>query len=377
MTSALAPDEASRALFERYPRLRKKLPHAVLAELPTPVARLEKLGAELGASRLYVKRDDLTARPYGGNKIRKLEFILGKALGERARSVMTFGVDGSNHVVATALYARKMGLECIGMLCPQTNAGYVRKNLLAHLAAGTELRHYGHGDWLRLAAEDLRFERMLLTGHTPMVVAGGGSSPLGTVGFVNAGLELAEQVAAGILPEPDRLYVALGTMGTAAGLLLGLKAAGLRTRLVAVRVVKDTIGNAARLMHLLRQTNELLHHADPDFPLVEIGPADYVLRHEFFGHKYAVFTPEGMAAVKLMADTEGLPLEGTYTGKACAAMLSDLEGGSEQTILFWNTYNSRDLTELIAGQDWTQLPQELQRYFREPLQPLDPGRADH
>ena len=78
-----------------------------------------------------------------------------------------------------------------------------------------------------------------------------------------------------------------------------------------------------------------------------------------------------------MADTEGLPLEGTYTGKACAAMLSDLEGGSEQTILFWNTYNSRDLTELIAGQDWTRLPPELQRYFREPLQPLDPGRADH
>ena len=143
MTSALAPDEASRALFERYPRLRKKLPHAVLAELPTPVARLEKLGAKLGASRLYVKRDDLTARPYGGNKIRKLEFILGQALGERARSVMTFGVDGSNHVVATALYARKMGLECIGMLCPQTNAGYVRKNLLAHLAASVARNQLG------------------------------------------------------------------------------------------------------------------------------------------------------------------------------------------------------------------------------------------
>ncbi|MHB9029110.1 MAG: pyridoxal-phosphate dependent enzyme, partial [Candidatus Latescibacterota bacterium] len=129
------------SLFRAYPLLGEKLPYISLGEFPTPAEELHHLGAVSGIGRLYIKRDDLSGNLYGGNKVRKLEFLLGEAVREGAKEVMTFGAAGSNHALAAAVYARQAGLRGILMLRPQPTARYVRKNLLRHRAVRAE-RHY-------------------------------------------------------------------------------------------------------------------------------------------------------------------------------------------------------------------------------------------
>ena len=221
-------------LFEEYPLLREKLAYVPLGEFPTPVQKLERLGAELGISQVYIKRDDLSGKLYGGNKPRKLEFILGDVLRSRAKEAMTFGGAGSNHALSTAMYAREVGLKSISMLMPQPNARYVRRNLLMSHYCGAELHPCGSGlesvrnmPLVYAAAIYQLLRHRLRKGRLPYFIPPGGSSLLGVVGFVNAALELGRQIAGGEMPEPEYIYVACGTMGTAAGLTLGLRAARL------------------------------------------------------------------------------------------------------------------------------------------------------
>ena len=132
-------------LFEQYPLLQEKLPYISLGEFPTPIQRLDQLGAKLKIGQLYIKRDDLSGKIQGGNKIRKLEFILGSALRSGAKEVITFGGAGSNHALATAIYAQQVGLKSISMLMPQPNANYVRRNLAMSHYYGAELHSCGAG----------------------------------------------------------------------------------------------------------------------------------------------------------------------------------------------------------------------------------------
>ncbi|MBT8136762.1 MAG: pyridoxal-phosphate dependent enzyme [Gammaproteobacteria bacterium] len=320
---------------------------------------------------IFLKNDGASGSLYGGNKVRKLEFLLADAARQGRSEVITFGVAGSNHALATALYAEQQGLRCISILTPQTNAGYVAKNLLAALSTNAELHHYSSESAARLGARYQQLRHRHNSGIAPLIIAGGGSSPLGTVGFVNAGLELSTQIDHGVLPEPDRLYVALGTMGTAAGLLLGLRACGRATEVVPVRVVRDDIGNLAGMQRLFAATNTLLHEADPAFPLLDFDVAE--IRHEQFGRKYAVFTEDGMAAKQLLAQRCGIALEGTYTAKAVAALLADRDAGrlAGKNVLYWHTYNAVDLRPRIAGLDYRELPRDFHQYFERPVQPLD------
>ena len=131
-------------LFEHYHLLAHKLPYVSLGEFPTPVQKLNQLGRQLGLDNLFIKRDDLSGKVYGGNKIRKLEFLLGDALRIGAKEVLTFGSAGSNHALATAIYARQLGLKSISMLVPQPNAHYVRRNLLMSYHCGAELHLYSN-----------------------------------------------------------------------------------------------------------------------------------------------------------------------------------------------------------------------------------------
>lgn len=362
---------ASRQLWHSFPALREALPCAGLAELPTPVDSYPQLAADR-CSALFVKRDDRIAPPYGGNKVRKLEFLLGHAVADSLDEVLTFGVAGSNHALATAVCAARTGLRSISILTPQTNSRYVASNLLMSLVAGAELHYYRSQ---RVADAGARFQVLRhrrRRGKAPMVIPGGGSSALGTVGFFNAALELAAQVEAGELPEPDFLYVALGTMGTVVGLQLGLRAAGLRTRIVAVRVVHENIANTVRMAALADTTLSLLRASGASLPAGLFDKLPVIVRHDSFGAKYAVFTEEGMAAIARAAN-HGLKLEGTYTGKTFAALLKDLDSGSltDKTVLFWNTYNSFDLKPWIEGVDYRQLPETLHWYFENPVQRLD------
>lgn len=361
-------------LFQAFPGLASKLAHLPLAELPTPVQALPALGEHLGHRNLYLKRDDLSGKPYGGNKVRKLEWLLAEAQAREARAVMTFGTAGSNHCLATTLYARGIGLESISILSPQTNAWSVGRNLKMGFHAGAELHHYDSEPVAERGAGWQTAKRLIRDEPPPHVIRRGGSSALGTVGFVNAGLELAAQVAAGELPVPDLLYVALGTMGTASGLAIGLAAAGLPTKVVAVRVVHPKYANEEDFRTLFDRTAAMLHRLDQSFPRLRADDACYSIRHEQYGEKYARYTEAGMQAVALMQSHEQIALEGTYTGKALAALIADARKGAlrGKTVLFWNTYNSRPFPEQAMNIDYLHMPLSLHRYFEEPFQPLDP-----
>ncbi|OGV67560.1 MAG: hypothetical protein A3K19_13435 [Lentisphaerae bacterium RIFOXYB12_FULL_65_16] len=365
-------------LFKQYPGLASRFPHLALGQFPTPVARLARVEADAGLRGLYIKRDDLSGACYGGNKVRKLEFLLAAAHCAGAREVITFGFAGSNHALATAIYAGQLGMTSISMLLPQVNAHYVRRNLLASHAVRAELRPCAN--WLHLILATMRrvVRGMLRNGVAPHAIPAGGSCPLGVIGYVNAAFELRDQIAAGELPEPDVVYVAMGSMGTAAGLMLGLRAAGLKSEVVPVRVIEREMARARGLRRLLRRTALLLHQADPAFPEYDGAVASVPIRDDALGRGYACFTEEGQRAAAIVHEECGIVLNGAYTAKAFAALLGDMERQAlrDKTVLFWNTYNSRDLSSLTADIDYHALPASFHRYFEQEVQPLDQNGLD-
>jgi 1-aminocyclopropane-1-carboxylate deaminase/D-cysteine desulfhydrase-like pyridoxal-dependent ACC family enzyme len=358
-------------LFQHYPDLEPKLPYVTLAGWPTPVERLPGLERSTGASALYLKRDDTAGDRYGGNKLRKLEYLLAQAKQRGARRVLTFGAYGSNHALATAVHARALGLGSISMLVPQVPSTKACRNLLASHAAGAELHHYAGEHDISNAVRYQLARHEQRDGVAPVVVPGGGSSALGALGFVAAAFELRAQIAAGELPEPSRIYLPLGTTGTAAGLALGLRLAGIESTLVAVRVTHSNFGNQARMMRLIRETSALLHHTDSAITQVAAEECRVQIRHDFYGGEYARYTDASLDAVRRAYADDGIRLEGTYTGKAMAAMLADLESdaGHAGPVLFWNTYNSLPLS--VDWRNYRALPQAFHRYFEQDTQALD------
>lgn len=325
-------------LASAYPRLGARLNKMVLADLPTPVETMS-FDPGSGVRTISVKRDDVSSTSYGGNKIRKLEYIFQRAKERNATRIATFGAVGSNHALATAILARQSGFDCSCLLVPQKPTPKIPRTLNMHRRLGTELVSLGGG------VDRLATYRRCLQGRRCWVIPMGGSSWLGAVGFVNAGLELAHQVSAGDTAAPQRIYVANGTMGSCVGLALGLALAELDTEVHAVRVVDARIANPTAFARLLRKTAMLLQRYDASIP-ADLGDRVRLRwRDEFFAGGYAVTDSVTDAAVALAKRSLGLELETTYTGKAMAALVRDLrsadyDGGH---YLFWNTFNSRPL----------------------------------
>ena len=368
-------------IFKYYPKLEANLRYISLGEFPTPIKKLPTLGKELGINNLYLKQDNLSGKSYGGNKVRKLEFILGDILCAGKKEILTFGAAGSNHALATAVYAQRLGLKCISILLPQPITSYTRRNLLMSYKVGTELHfiHYGKlgsstSRLIVFLAKNYQLLRhRLKTGQFPKIIPVGGTSPLGVLGYVNAAFEIKDQIIRGEIPEPDFVYVAMGTMGTSAGLTIGFKAAGLKTKVISVRVTGKTMVNVDLMLRLIRQVQSLLNSKDSSFPKLEFKTDDIDIRDEFYGQQYALFTKEGMEAVVKMKECEGIKLDGTYTGKAFAAIMHDARNGGlkDKVVLFLNTLNSRDFSDIISTVDYHSLPSSLHRYFEESVQPLD------
>lgn len=329
-----------------------------LASLPTPV-REYRLNLTAGDRQLYVKLDNLTGSLYGGNKVRKLEYYFHRAHERYSERVATFGTVGSHHALATALYAHALGYSCTCFLSHQKANPAVAETLRTHLRLGTRIVRYGGA-----YAERIATLRAHLWGRAAWVVPAGGTCWLGTYAFVRAGQELAGQVAQKRLPEPARLYVATGTMGTAAGLALGLALAGLRTEVHAVRVSHTWLCNEAELARILHNTTNMMRRFDAAVPESLHRQARIALRHEFFAGGYARSNAETEAAITVAREQLGLELESTYTGKAMAAVLSDIDAGETGAadVLFWNTYDSAKLPETGADLDRSALPAEFLRY---------------
>ena len=346
---SVSPDPV---LWDRFPGT-NDVPFARLSCGPTPIQRvgIARL-AEAGIGELWIKRDDLTSPAYGGNKVRKLEFLLGDALSQNATCVLTFGAYGSNHALATAVHARARGLEPHVVLSPQEPGPFAAATLLAHAGLGTTLYVADGWDARReaVAAAHAIVDRH---GVRPYVIPAGGTNELGALGYVNAALEVAAQVEAGALgvadsgcgvaPGPDVVYVAAGTLGTAVGLAIGFAVASPRTRVEAIRVTPHELASEAVARQLAASTIALLRSSDESFPQLTYEDLALTLRDEFFDPGYGVVTPQTEEAVAVASEA-GIALETTYTGKALSAMPNDARAGrfaaGNERVLFWDTYSS-------------------------------------
>jgi D-cysteine desulfhydrase len=347
------------ALLRAFPGLRAGLPRHPAVLGATPVEPLPLPGAPRGA--LWIKRDERSCALYGGNKPRKLEWIVGHAVARGARRLVTTGGLGTNHGLATAILGRDAGLATTLVLIHQPITPAVRRSLALHAAWGARLV-YG-ANVPGAAAQLLRvLGASALRGERPYLVAAGGSSARGSAGFVSAGLELAEQVREGRLPAPARIYVPVGTGGTLAGLVAGLRLAGLPARVVGVLVTDILPPNPARLAAHARATLRFLHRLDPRLPLLPIRPDDFDLVRDELGPGYGAATPAAERAVRVAAEA-GLALETTYTGKCLAALSARLaEASADAPVLFWNTYNAVDVASRAPlAPDEGLLPPRLRR----------------
>jgi 1-aminocyclopropane-1-carboxylate deaminase/D-cysteine desulfhydrase-like pyridoxal-dependent ACC family enzyme len=345
------------ALFRAWPELRGRVPWVPLGCFPTRVERVSGLAPP--DVELWVKHDDESGVIYGGNKVRKLEFLLAEAQARGARKIATLGAMGSHHVLATALYGRQLGFDVEAVVFPQPMTEHVREQLRADLAAGARLR--ATRGYLGVPAAMWRARR----GEATAWIAAGGSSPTGTLGYVSGGLELGEQIARGELERPDIVYVALGSNGTAAGLLVSLWSEP-AIELVAVRVTDRVVSGERQVRTLAAGTERLLRRALEADALPRSGrPPTLRVVHDQFGGAYGRPTPAGEAAVAA-ARSAGLELEPTYTGKCMAALLADARAGrlAGKRVLFIHTLSSVDLRPLIAAApDPSSLPPSLRRHL--------------
>ena len=358
-------------LFEKCPRIAKVQDWIPLGNFPTPIERMKKLGEQEGITNLYVKRDDLSSNIYGGNKVRKLEFLLACAKARRHRALLTFGAAGSNHLLACVIHAERLGIRTIGVIFPQPNAAYVRKNLLLDHLHGAVLVYASSMSRLPFAfAKGLAKGFSIEGGRLPYVIPPGGTNIPGCLGYVEGALELANQIEEGILPQPDFIFITLGSSGTAAGLLVGLKIAGISSRVIAVRVVEKIVCNRHVLAWHANRTAQFISSNCPGIKIQKIKQDELTVIDEFAGERYAKFTKESIDSVKKAKELEGLVLDGTYTGKTLAATLDFIKRNNcqKRISLFINTYNSVDLSESIKNVDYRDLPSPLHRYFETPTQ---------
>ena len=352
----------------RFPQLAARLPWQQLAVgLPTALEPAPALGAALGVPSLLIKRDDLSGRPYGGNKVRKLEYLLGDALARGCDTVLTFGAAGSNHALATSIYARQLGLDCHAVLSDQVQTPWVADTLRWHLQLGTRLTPAADYAQMLAAAAGIRAQH---PGGADRVyeITWGGSSPLGTIGFVAAGFEIAAQLADNGIQGPVRIYLACGTMGSVAGLVLGLYLAGSDATVVGVPILPMERISAPVVAALCRAANQAMQQHDASVPSCPDPLSRFEFRSGFLGAGYAQVTPEGLEAMRLAADLAGLKVETTYTAKALACLIADARSGGLAgcTPVFWQTLNSQPKPPGLAQVDVQRLPAGLHKYFAEP-----------
>ena len=346
-------------LFEAFPMLRGRVPWTRLTHAPTPVEHLKNLSRRLERD-VWIKRDDLTASLYGGNKPRKLEFILGQALEKKKKQLITLGGLGTNHGLATVIFGKKLEFQTTLGLIKQPITPAVRNQLLAFHAFGANMVYLSSLPkavrWFYLSAR-MRRSRAFF-------IPPGGSNFLGVLGYVDAGLELGMQLKRKDLPLPKAIFLPAGSGGTMAGITLGLRLAGLPIRVIGVQVAPRVAANSYTVRRLAVNALKGLQRLDKNVPPLALSPADFPVDHAHYGAGYGHATEAGRRALDLLAETEGIHLDQTYTGKAFGALLHYLDRESASgPVLFWNTYNSVDLSPAIKGASYLSLPKPFHAFF--------------
>ena len=327
--SAIFPQVTTLPLLTRFPAL-ARLPRVSLGDFPTPVQHLE-LGDGPFAGELWIKRDDLSATPLGGNKVRALEFLLGDL--EAGETVLTAGGEGSTHILTTATHVRALGgITHAVRWKHEMNPSALDVETRARAMLGSVATARGPlTGLLRAHASRRRNVRW---------IPPGGTSPLGMLGHVNAALELAAQIARGEMPAPARVVLPVGSGGTAAGLALGFAIAGLDTRVIGARVAPRIAAGRMRVLALANRERRFLERLTGE-RIPKVHRPRVEILHTVYAGAYGRALPGADSATTLLEKATGVRLDGTYSAKAftAARALASREGGCT---LFWLTFDGRE-----------------------------------
>jgi D-cysteine desulfhydrase family pyridoxal phosphate-dependent enzyme len=312
------------------------LPRFPLATLPTPLDEAFRLREALGGRgrcpRILIKRDDLTGLAFGGNKVRKLEFLVGDALERGATTLITCGAAQSNHARATAAAAVKAGLRSFLVLYPSTQEHVPQGNLLLDQLMGAELQWIesgaGRDEAIRKAGDGAR-----AAGEKPYEIPVGGSSPIGAAGYMTMTIELKSQLAA-IGTEPNYLYFASGSGGTQAGITV---AARLLEMPYEIRGILDSPDSPEFRKRMLNAAHGAAALVGSD---LRLAPEDLDPIAGYYGEAYAAPTPEADAAILLLARTDAIFLDPVYSAKAMSGLIDHIRTGQvkpDETVVFVHT----------------------------------------
>lgn len=320
----------------RFPRIR-------LGHLPTPLELMPRLTALLGGPEIWIKRDDCTGLSTGGNKTRKLEFLMAEAAAMGADIVLTQGATQSNHARQTAAAAAKLGMACHILLEDRT--GYnepnyrMNGNVLLDVLHGATIEHRGPG--LDMNAEMMAVaEKLRAEGRKPYAIVGGGSNATGALGYVNCALELLGQMVDGGLVF-DHMITATGSAGTHAGLIVGLKALNAQLPLlgIGVRAPKDT--QEANVFRLAQAVEEKMGLAGV------VARADVVANCDYIGQGYGIPADSTLEAIDIFARQEAILLDPVYSGKGAAGLIDLIRKGhfkKGERVVFLHTGGAIGLT---------------------------------
>jgi len=307
--------------------IEKNVDRIRFAHLPTPIEEMKRLSAELGGPRLFVKRDDATGLALGGNKTRKLEFLVADALAKGARTLVTAGAAQSNHCRQTAAAAAKFGMGCV-LVLDGREPDEPSANLLLDRLFGARIV------WVADRKDRERTQReacgkLDAAGEQTYFVPYGGSSPIGAMGYTFA---VEEALAQGI--DADWFVFGTSSGGTHAGLALGARLFGYRGKVLGISIDESEAWLKARVSALASDASELLGRR------VEIRPEEILADDSYCSAGYGVLTGAEREAVTLFARTEGLLLDPVYTGRAAAGLVDLIRKGcfgKDESVLFWNT----------------------------------------
>ena len=300
-----------------------RYPRRFLAHLPTPLERLDRLSKELNGPEIWIKRDDCTGLSTGGNKTRKLEFLMAEAELQGADLVMTQGATQSNHARQTAAFAAKLGMDCHILLEDRTgsnNANYNNNGnvLLDHLHGATTEKRPGGGD-MNAEMEKVA-DRFRAEGRNVYTIPGGGSNPTGALGYVNCAFEMLAQFNERGL-KVDHIVHATGSAGTQAGLITGLKAMNAQIPLLGIGVRAPRPKQEENVYNLACATAEKLGCAGV------VRREDVVANTDYVGEGYGIPTESGIEAIRMFAELEAILLDPVYSAKGAAGFIDLIRKG--------------------------------------------------
>jgi D-cysteine desulfhydrase len=304
-----------------------------LAHLPTPIEELKSLSRDLGGPELLIKRDDETGLALGGNKTRKLEFLVGQALEQGADTLITAGAAQSNHCRQTAAAAARAGLQC-ELVLSGTKPDLPNGNLLLDELLGARIHWSQRAERvakLRELSDQLRKE-----GRKPYLIPVGGSNGVGATGYVLAMIELVEQLD-GMKRPVNHIVFASSSGGTQAGIVVGAKVTGFQGKLHGVRIDKDDQEGKPYPQELAEIANETAHYIGFDAMWTA---GDFEVDYSYLGGGYGIVSDLEREAIRLLGSREGIVLDPVYTGRAMGALLDLVRKKtfrSDETVLFWHT----------------------------------------